>query len=300
MPDSQDKKRYIVVYQFGKVASTSIVATLDEIEDVTAVQCHFLGEWALASIIPTITGADVPSYFFQHQLGQFIENTKITRRVNLIRSGKTDERLIVLSICRDPVEWLRSSLVQDIKGYLPILKGQAASFGLAASSDEDLVQKSLIRILYQAADLFEVNGGIDKTIEAMKRDRAGFFNDTAFGNDIGAHRILNMMLRPFHWFDEHFRKSMGFGIPDMTRTELGYEMQDATMDCLIARYEDISSSIPAYVEKLDLGKGIDLKRENLSEAKMFASAVSAAFKSDAAGRILALSSRTAYSRQFGY
>ena len=59
-------KYYAVVYQMGKVASTSIVDTLGSFDHIEAVQSHFLGDKALVAVIPSITDPDISDYFFRN------------------------------------------------------------------------------------------------------------------------------------------------------------------------------------------------------------------------------------------
>lgn len=60
--------RFVVVYQFGKVASTALVATLNEQTGIEAVQSHFLGEPALRSTLGARLNPAQGEYFVFHQL----------------------------------------------------------------------------------------------------------------------------------------------------------------------------------------------------------------------------------------
>lgn len=291
--------RYAVVYQFGKVASTSIVSTLNHLPDIEAVQCHFMGERALADILPTITGPDVTQYFFQHQLGQFIDNLRITRRVNIIRSGGSS-RLLLVSLTRDPLEWFRSSLVQDMEGYLPILTPFAKNNGIDAQDEAETVQAALELLFTHAAHLLQANGGVDACLDRMNRQGPAIFDKTLFQGNVQTQRIFRMSLRPFDWFEKHFQVALGIGLDQMTNTELGLEYSDARGDYVILRYEDAETTLKTYLNKIGAPSYDALKRENESSAKLHADAVSGAIRGPAGRKLAPLFKNTRYSQTFGY
>lgn len=122
MPDLapfDSRPTYAVVYQFGKVASTSVVAALNLLPDVEAVQCHFMGKQALSQVLDSLFAPTMTDYFYFHQRGQLIENIDITRKVSQLRQpGTSEQNLLVLSMCRDPMDWFRSALTQDAAAHL--------------------------------------------------------------------------------------------------------------------------------------------------------------------------------------
>ncbi|MFY0312851.1 hypothetical protein ACFMBG_23570 [Leisingera sp. D0M16] len=61
----QDPKTLATVYQFGKVASASLVATLNELDNVEAAQSHFLGKTALHKIFGSVYAARAVGVFLQ-------------------------------------------------------------------------------------------------------------------------------------------------------------------------------------------------------------------------------------------
>lgn len=284
----------------GKVASTSIVATLNEIDGIEAVQAHFLGEKSLSSIVPEITSPDLSEYFFCHSLGQFIENMKVTRRINMVRAGKIPgERLLVISLSRDPVEWARSSIVQDIKGYLPTLKSLCDSAKLNYITDAEAVSTGLHYLVHQSCDLLVKFGGIDKFFSSQ-RTYAERFEGTIFDGNTDTSSIFLMLLRPASWFDSHFEPSLSIHLKDMTKNDSTWSAVQNHAHFVIVRYEDMAEKLPKWLGSSGLCNITRFKRENLSEAKEHAAEVASVFKSDAGERFKTVYSDTRYSKFFGY
>jgi len=293
-------RRYIVVYQMGKVASTSIVSTLNELQDISAVQCHFLGEKALAAIVPTITGANVPLYFFKHQLGQFIENIRITRRVNLIRAKLFgDERLVVISLARNPVEWARSGVVQDVEGYLPSFESLCKTKSLPCQTDAEIVTNGLKCVLDESCSLLEKAGGIDAYLAEVENDPA-VFKDTIFEDNPGTTRLLRLFLRPANWFEKHFETALGIYIKDMKEDRGVWTTTSPNADYVIVRYEEMPNSLAQWLNKNHVCEIADFKRENISGAKQFSKEVADVFSSVSGDKLSKLYSYTKYSKTFYY
>ena len=66
------QERYFVVYQYGKVASTSIVKSLNKINDVKAVQTHFLGMCEFIEVLDLVLDPYESEYFTYHRQGQLV------------------------------------------------------------------------------------------------------------------------------------------------------------------------------------------------------------------------------------
>jgi len=294
------QKKYVIVYQFGKVASTSIVATLDSLEGMTSVQSHFLGEAALSAIIPTITGADVSPYFFKHQLGQFVENVRITRQMNLIRAGKSGERLLVISLARNPLDWIRSSIVQDIQGYLPVLQSLLNNQGIVAANDSEIVSKGLAHIITTTVKILNREGGVDAYLDPAKKQGAAVFDGSSFAENPDCQRLFYMFLRPFDWFERHFEKALSVHPRQMKNVDGVLELSDQTTDYIIIRYEDLNQALPAYLKRNGMPTFTELKRENTSGAKPFAKECAAAFKTPEAQSLDKIFRESHYAATFGY
>jgi hypothetical protein len=291
---------YAVVYQMGKVASTSIVATLDEIENIEAVQSHFLGDKALKEMVSSLTNPEVSEYFFDHSLGQFVENVRITRKMNAARMGQpAGTRLLVISLSRDPVEWIRSSIVQDIEGYIPILKEIVAASGETAPDDEELVEKGLRLFLNTSCHILDQFGGIDALLTTPNAISYAF-EKTVFRDITEARRMFLMLLRPADWFSGHYKVATGLDVATMKQVNGVLEHSEAHADFVVVRYEDFKKMLPAYLQRMGICDLTEFKSKNLTESKLFAENVARLFKSDIGQRLRSIYNRTGYAQTFGY
>jgi hypothetical protein len=226
---------YAVVFQMGKVASTSLVQTLNAVENVTAVQSHFLGDRSLKEMISLVTDASLPDYFFEHQLGQLVSNIGITRHINLFRSDPSRGNLLIMSIARDPLDWLRSSIVQDIEGYLPYLRRVAGEQSQGGLTDDEAVIFSLKHILRSVAEIANANDGLDQCILNLNSPKRDPFIASTILADTDFYLMFDAILRPFDWFKRHFERSLGIKISDMTDDEGIFHNQIDNVDYIILR-----------------------------------------------------------------
>ena len=291
---------YAVVYQMGKVASTSLVATLDSLPGVTAVQSHFLGEALLQEILPSLVNPAQSDYFHAHQLGQFKLNIEVTRRINMILSGHRAERLLILSLTRDPLDWFRSSLVQDMQGYAPDLLTYGARHGLGGDSDDARITAALPDLIGHFAALLDSRGGIDAYFEQRRQGKDEGFEGTRIEADPLLQQIFRMMLRPYTWFEHHFERARGFRLSEMDHDGAVYTRHDVRADYLILRYEDIDTVFIPAMAALGLTVPARLQEKNLSAQKAFAEATRAAFATEAGSALAFLARRSAYARRFRY
>jgi hypothetical protein len=291
---------YCVVYQMGKVASTSIMDTLGHVDGIEAVQCHFLGDTALGKMIPTLTDAGLSEYFFEHSFGQFQENVKITRKFKILRSGGAPEtKLLVVSLARDPIDWIRSSVVQDIKGYMPVLKQIIEASFRTAATDEEVVTKGLRLLISASCHVLDQFGGIDEfyaTPHAMNRA----FQHKIFCDIFEARRMFLMLLRPADWFNSHFKTAINLDIATMDRVEDAWEHSENHTDFVVVRYEDFRRSLPAYLQRKGIADIDHFTQKNLSESKLLSKEVARVFASENGDALRKIYNKTTYSKTFGY
>ena len=140
----------VIIYQYGKVASTSLTETLNRMSNVDAYQCHFFGEDAFRATITRLCNADTNDYFFEHSLGQLNENLKAYQlyhqkayQLYHQKDRAGGDRCIVLTVAREPFDWFRSSFVQEIEGHIPALSLSLRDQNVDTISQAEIVTEGL-------------------------------------------------------------------------------------------------------------------------------------------------------------
>jgi len=287
--------RVVLVYQYGKVGSTSLVASLNELAGIDAYQVHFLGRRAYAAMIEAVLDGRLDSYFAKHALGQLAQNVAAERE--LLACEREGGETYLLTVSRDPVDWYQSAVAQDSQGTFKTFVAFAKHEGKAGRPVRhtlDTVRAEVKRLLRES-DL-EANPAVHgyTLLDSHKEyfaDRYGRFAPMI------THQ-LSIFFRTFSWFDEHFREYTGI------RIELDaqgvFQQVEGRRHYLAVRYEDFAR-LP---ELLSCAWNIDLprlKRENVSAAKPGAVRVAEAFASWRADKELSgLLGKTDYCVKFGY
>ena len=279
----------VIVYQYGKVASTSLVATFNKMRGVQAYQCHFFGSKQFQSTVTRLCDPDTNDYFFDHSLGQLNENLK-AHRVYHRRNSAEGERRIVLTIAREPFAWFRSSLLQEIDGHMPALRLSLSDRVAEAMTEGEIVTQGLALLMQRLhLALDAVDGSADALDTAKRRELE---HDIAFhgAEDFkGFLFLLSKFLRPHWWFRTQFTPEFGVDVNDMIDEGQGLRSQRTERgNVYLACYEQLES---AFAKLLELEKlpSKRLKRFNEGHKKPLSEEVSAAFQTEAA---LALKART--------
>lgn len=293
---------YVVVFQFGKVASSAIVDSLNRVAGVTAVQSHFLGAEMLQQMLGQLLYPGGADYFYRHRLGQFVENIRITREINAFREGlRPDTRLTLISVTREPLDWLRASLVQDLQGYLTGFAALGRHWGLSPDTEGELIRAVLPRLLGTVAARLDEAGGPDaflsgplvwsRLIESTGDPEIDLFQET----------FAAMTLRPISWFYTHFAAAAGAQADHLDSAEQGLCFHAAPGWCelYVLRYERVEEGFRRVAERLGL-EGVELARVNESRDKPHAQVVAAVCAGSEAAALRAQYLRSRYCRQFGY
>jgi hypothetical protein len=294
-------RHHVIVYQVGKVASTSIVNSLKKIEGVAADQSHLLGRHSLHRMVDMLVDVRQPQYFHDHNLGQYVRNLKLTRIVEEFRARqRTGERLVLISLCREPLQWLRSAIAQDIKGHLAFFRDVAAARAIACADDDDMIARTLPVVLGELADSLDRIGGVDALLAGKQWVRA--MPNT--GNRPLDHRFrsfLAMSVRPSEWFEAHFEKLLDIRLGDLAPVAENLLHRDTGWcDVYVLRYEDIPASMPVIAERLGIADRFVLSSDNVSASKQFADAIRTSFRTKQAERLGTLFRASRYARTFGY
>ncbi|HEY2353710.1 MAG TPA: hypothetical protein VGH79_02260 [Gaiellaceae bacterium] len=301
LPLPPGTRHFVVVYQLGKVASTALVSSLSEIPGVVAVQSHFLGMESFSGIIRLIVDGVFSDYSADHNLGQLNQNVAIERTITAVRSGKHPEvAATILSLSREPLDWFRSAVVQDIDGYRAGLREIAGS--PADASDDEAIVQAIPAVCEEIASLYEESDGVDGFLARDFAERNAWLRQRVGTRHAVLSELFLLFLRPHSWFDQHFAKYLGVGVPELPtiapqvyRGDLG-----SWARTYVIRYEDIGSSIPIVLDDIGIAETFQLTHENVSGEKNLASAVREGLSAGPLDRLRALSNASSYARQFGY
>lgn len=293
---------YVVVYQFGKVASSAIVDSLNRLPGVSAEQSHFLGAELLQQMLGQLLFPGGDDYFFRHRLGQFVENLRITRQLNAFRQGLCEPTLLTLvSVTREPLDWLRASLVQDLQGYLPGFAGLGRHWGLAWEDEEALIRAVLPRLLGTLAAKLEAAGGPDAFL-AGPLDWGRLVDGTGDAEcDLFQESFAAMVLRPISWFYVHFPAGAGIEVTALEEAERGlyFHADPGWCDLFVLRHEQVEPGMTRVAERLGL-TDFRLERVNESRHKPHAELIAELCAGPEAAALRAQYRTSRYCRQFGY
>ena len=279
----------VIVYQYGKVASTSLVTTFNKMRGVQAYQCHFFGSKQFQSTVNRLCDPDTNDYFFDHSLGQLNENLKAYRAYHRLNSPE-NERRIVLTVAREPFDWFRSSLVQEIDGHMHALRVSLGDRRTEPMTQAEIVTQGLALLMERltlALDAVEGNADALDTAKRRELERALHFDSAQ--DFKGFLFLLSKFLRPHWWFRTQFTPEFGVDIHDMVNEGQGLRSQRTVRgNVYLARYEQLES---AFARLLDLESlpAKRLKWVNEGHKKPLSEEVSAAFQTEPA---LALKART--------
>lgn len=286
-----------VVYQFGKVASTTLVAALNDCPGVEAVQSHFLGEAALHNMLSSALNPALSDYYFFHQSGQLSTNIEMTRRIGRILSGQdTRTRLTVLLTVREPLDWFRSALTQDARGLGDVFLRIKDRYGLAGEGLHGIAQPAVEAILIEIADLLASFGSIDDFLLDRPKSLARM---RTMMPDPSLQEIFYSAVRPFDWHKLLFQPVFRHGLDDFIEDYGLWSLRHDRFEAHLFRYEEMAQQLPRIAAAMELKK-ISPTLKNVSEGKVFDSEIRAAFRSSGALRLAHLYANTDYSRRFGY
>lgn len=276
-----------IIYQYGKVGSTSIVNALNELPASEAYQSHFLGEEAFSETLKRLQDPSIPDYFFNHSCGQLIENLKIYR--HYLRREEDQDKLTMISLAREPFDWFRSCIAQDIEQHLASLKIQLQKKGVSFSSDSDVVKSGMALVFRRLLHALQHFGSVDE-LGTKRRFSLGDILDTADQKDFRSFMFfLHMFIRPHVWFSNHFQDLLKINIRDLEPLEHGvFRHQQEWGGIYLMRYEDLTEGFPLLLKDLGYQQNIPLPRENISSRKPFHEELEAAFATDEALELSAL------------
>ena len=257
-----------IVYQYGKVGSTSIVDALYSLPDCMDFQSLFLGDAAFQASLQRLMDPGVPDYFFEHSAGQLIKNLRIYRHFLLRGQGR--DKLTVITLAREPFDWFRSSISQDINQHIESLKTMLQKQGMTWRGDEEALQAGMGLVFERLLMAIRHFGSVDETCAAKRfvlRDVIPVADNADFQSFMF---FLNIFLRPHLWFRTHFREVMQIDIRDMEPLPGGlFRSRQDWGNTYLLRYEELANAFPLMLDDLGYGSAVKLPRENESRKKPF-------------------------------
>ena len=291
----------LVVFQFGKVASTSIVAAFNALDGVTAHQSHFLGDEPYRRTLEQVLDPSVSDYFFRHQLGQLTQNITISRSMARIAGGYEPGRVAVLSLAREHLDWARSALVQDAVGYLDLFDAISA----IDAPGETLGPRARVRtgirgMLRRIDDLVTECGSGEAFLDRIYRKDLARFAQSDFWQIPSGTTFFFTFLRPLLWYQIDFRNATNLDLGDLEQRPQFWTATSDNRTHYVLRYEDIADALPAIAGDLALATMPVLTSRNVSAPKPFADDIREALEGDEAMRLREHFAQTQYSKFFGY
>jgi len=272
---------YFIVYQYGKVGSSAVVDTLNTLPGAEACQVHFFDQKSFQNTFNRLLSPNLSDYMFHHSSGQLMQNIAAYRR--FLRAGQEGEKTTILTMCRDPFDWFRSCVTQDIAEYLPSFHYTLHALGIPYEVDDEAVFHGLLTLFSRILQALELSGGIDN-LTTEKRQALRKSMDFADNRDFQLFLfLLGRFLMPHNWFSTHLHPALDTNFTEMeavspclfrTRKEWG--------NIYMLRYEQLAEAFGLALGDLGYAKIPELKATNVSASKRLNTAVREAFASDSA------------------
>ena len=274
-------KHRVIVYQYGKVGSTSLVNALNKLRNVEAFQSHFLGKKAFNDTIERILTAGVSDYFFEHSLGQLVDNIKVHRHYVNRYHGVNDDPLTVLTACREPWDWFRSSITQDIQGHLESLSTMLDKRGRPGLDNDTLISEGLALVFDWLLSTIDYYGSLDGLCQGSRwpdlRENTEYVDVDDFRSLMF---FLNVFLRPHVWFQHHLAKTFAVELQEFELMDYdAYRLTREWGNIYLLKYESMASAIDPVLQEVGITQQLKLKRSNVSARKSFVETIRAAFAS---------------------
>ena len=273
-----------IVYQYGKVGSTAVVDTLNTLPDVEAHQVHFFGPRAFEIIFNKLLEPDLSEYFFEHSLGQLIGNMKVYRQFQQAR--EKGETVSVFSMFREPFDWFRSCIAQEIDDHINTFRYSLDRRGVSWDSDEEAVALGLELLMERILRALELTGGIDN----MSLDTRTTLNQTMeFADDRDFQSFLFLLgrfLAPHFWFSTNLRPALQTDFQDMEPMSRNlFRARKDWGNLYLMRYEKLQEAFESALQDLGFDRPPQLVQANVTADKPFNDAITTAFASPVASKL---------------
>jgi hypothetical protein len=276
-----------IVYQYGKVGSTSLVNALNTMPETQAFQSHFLGKDAFTQTLERLQDPLVSDYFFEHSAGQLIENLRIYR--HYASRGMGDNKLTVITVTREPFDWFRSCIAQDIAQHLTTFRTTLEKKNVAFSSDAEALKLGLQLLFQRILQAVEHFGSVDALCAGK---RYTLHRELEIPEPVEFKSFmffLNIFLRPHTWFASHLKKEMDCDVRDMTPLSPVASCKRFDWgNIYLLRYESLSEGFSQLQDDLGYKHRITLPHSNDSRDKLLSGELDAIFLQPEAQLVKAL------------
>lgn len=268
----QPEKWPVLIYQMGKVASSSLCEGLNGAK-IAVAQTHFLGQQALSAMLEIYLKPVINAFFSTHIYGQLIANIRLTRLLLDQRhaseaQGGTSEKVKIISLSQDPLDWYRTEFVQNFDGYIAAIRAfqhdHAASVNDGDGDDVAAIIRGHELILHTLAQQ-------DLSLPLQPPYAIKALLQPAFAANDQASLLPNGLnfFKPLVWFQRLFPTITGIDIFSAPKTTIGngvWRFENSFCDALIIKYECLQEAMPAIAEFVGASR-IRLPRSNISEKK---------------------------------
>ena len=262
----QTEKCPVLIYQMGKVASSSLCDALSSAK-IAAAQTHFLGQGALATMLETYLRPGTNAFFSTHIYGQLVANIRLTRLLLDQRhaseaQGGTLEKVKIISLSRDPLDWYRAEFVQNFDGYIAAMR--ALQHDRPESGD-------VATIVHAHESILQTLAQLDLSLPMQPPYAIKALLQPAFAANGQASLLPNGLnfFKPLFWFQRLFPTVTGIDIFSAPNTTIGngvWHFENTFCEALIIKYECLQEAMPAVAEFVGVHR-IRLPRSNVSEKK---------------------------------
>ncbi len=295
-------KQVFIVYQMGKVASSSIVAALSTIPGAKVHHCHFLAPASLRRAAERALDPALSRFQYHHLSRQLMANLDCHRLVSRAQRGFVkDTAITLISVSREPLEWTRSFLVQDMPEFEPLLLRVAALNGFAAVEPGEGIAFALRRLVGCVAGLCAATGRITDIADLSQDDLQSRCGIATREEARILKRLAMLFVRPHFWFRDELEALIDAPLGSFERLAPHFHRKTlGPVTAFVLRYEDLEETFPKLAACLGLREMPALGRDNASDDKRHAAAVVAAFRPSREVDIIRRHSATDYARFFGY
>ncbi len=277
-----------IVYQYGKVGSTSLVNALNTLPDSEAFQSHFMGKDAFNATLARLQDPMVPEYFFEHSAGQLIENLRIYR--HFARRDICADKLTIISVAREPFDWFRSCIGQDITQHITTFRTTLQQNKIEFTDDANVLKQGMKLLFTRLLQSVEHFGSVDALCRGKRYTLHKHLNISIPADFKNFMFFLNIFLRPHTWFDSHLGKEMNCNVRAMEPISSAVRCNHFDWgNIYLLFYESLNDGFTQVLGDLNYEKNVTLPYSNHSKGKPFSQELTAAFVQPEALQLKAIS-----------